>query len=62
MHPDDKRKAITWAFLQAKHWGYTISEESGVLWVQTGSNEIGCSDVWEFVCFMSDENRLRLAK
>lgn len=59
MRPDDMKKAITWAFLTAKQWGWTTKREGGMVWVHTGKNEIGCSDDYDFVSFISDENKSR---
>lgn len=47
--------AYTWACMQAHQWGWSWSYETdGMIWVQTGSNEIGCSDEWDFVRFVSE--------
>ena len=62
LHQDDMRKAVTWAFLTAKAWGWTTKREDGMIWVNTGSNEIGCDGDFDFVSFMSDENKARSRK
>jgi hypothetical protein len=57
---DDRRKGVTWAFLTAKQFRFAITEEAnGMIWVDTGTNEIGCSDVWDFVGFMSETVKSR---
>lgn len=62
LHTDDMKKAVTWAFLTAKRWGWTTTREGSMIWVNTGSNEVGCADDFDFVVFMSDENKARAAK
>jgi hypothetical protein len=59
LQPDDLKKAATWAFLTAKAWGWTWSYEDGMIWVNTGSNTIGCSGTFDFVSFVSDESKVR---
>lgn len=59
LHPDDLKKAATWAFTAAKAWGWTWYYEGEMIWVNTGSNEVGCSGTFDFVSFISDENKKR---
>lgn len=59
LHPEDKRKAITWAYQTAKRFGFTVTRDDGYLWVNTGSGEIGCHDDLDFVAFMSDASKAR---
>ncbi len=59
LHPDDRKKAVAWAFLTAKAFGYRVSEEGSMFWVHTGTNEIGCDSLMDFVGFMSEESARR---
>ena len=59
LHEDDLRKAVTWAHLTLRSWGWSTYKDEGYEWVVTPDGEVGCSSNYDLVSFISDANKLR---